>query len=42
VDPPALDPKIKREAYERTDEEDEELGLKDMQTEGYEERKKGG
>jgi zinc finger protein len=40
VDPPDPDPKIKREAYERTDEEDEELGLKDMQTEGYEELKK--
>ncbi|KAG5916782.1 hypothetical protein E4U42_007512 [Claviceps africana] len=37
VDPPAVDPKIKRENYERTDEEEEELGLRDMKTEGYEE-----
>ena len=36
VDPPAPDPKIKREMYERTEEEEEELGLKDMKTEGYE------
>lgn len=36
VDPPAPDPKIKREKYDRTDEEEEELGLKDMKTEGYE------
>lgn len=38
VDPPAPDPKIKRESYERTDEEEEELGLKDMKVEGYEEQ----
>lgn len=37
VDPPAPDPKMTREAYERTDEEEEELGLKDMKVEGYEE-----
>ena len=36
VDPPAPDPKIQREMYERTDEEEEELGLKDMKVEGYE------
>ncbi|KAI5458035.1 ZPR1 zinc-finger domain-containing protein [Mariannaea sp. PMI_226] len=37
VDPPAPDPRIKRENYTRTEEEEEELGLKDMKTEGYEE-----
>ncbi|KAH6885864.1 ZPR1 zinc-finger domain-containing protein [Thelonectria olida] len=37
VDPPAPDPSIKRENYTRTDEEEEELGLKDMKLEGYEE-----
>ncbi|KAG5986254.1 hypothetical protein E4U43_005596 [Claviceps pusilla] len=37
VDPPNVDPKIKREHYQRTEEEEEELGLKDMKTEGYEE-----
>lgn len=37
VDPPAPDPKITREYYQRTEEEEEELGLKDMKTEGYEE-----
>lgn len=37
VDPPAPDPSIKRENYTRTDEEEEELGLKDMKVEGYEE-----
>ncbi|KAK1239514.1 hypothetical protein MKX07_009002 [Trichoderma sp. CBMAI-0711] len=36
VDPPAPDPKIQRERYTRTEEEEEELGLKDMKTEGYE------
>ncbi|KAF4510950.1 hypothetical protein G6O67_002794 [Ophiocordyceps sinensis] len=36
VDPPAPDPKITREAYDRTAEEEEELGLRDMKTEGYE------
>lgn len=38
VDPPAPDPKIKKESYTRTDEEEEHLGLKDMQTEGYEQQ----
>ncbi|OJJ77511.1 hypothetical protein ASPBRDRAFT_190814 [Aspergillus brasiliensis CBS 101740] len=33
---PAVDPQIKTEDYTRTDEEEEELGLKDMKTEGYE------
>lgn len=37
VDPPAPDPKITREFYQRTDEEEDELGLKDMKLEGYEE-----
>ncbi|KAF6810584.1 Zinc finger protein ZPR1 [Colletotrichum sojae] len=37
VDPPAPDPQITREYYERTDEEEEELGLRDMKVEGYEE-----
>ncbi|KAL0941121.1 Zinc finger protein ZPR1 [Colletotrichum truncatum] len=37
VDPPAADPQITREYYERTDEEEEELGLRDMKVEGYEE-----
>lgn len=37
VDPPNVDPQIKRENYERTEEEEDELGLKDMKTEGYEE-----
>lgn len=40
VDPPAPDPKITRENYTRTDEEEEELGLKDMKVEGYEEPEK--
>ncbi|OAQ61025.2 zinc finger protein zpr1 [Pochonia chlamydosporia 170] len=40
VDPPAPDPKIKKENYERTEEEEEELGLKDMKVEGYEEPEK--
>jgi zinc finger protein len=35
VDPPAPDPKIQRENYTRTDEEEEELGLKDMKLENY-------
>ncbi|KAG6030532.1 hypothetical protein E4U41_007803 [Claviceps citrina] len=35
VDPPDEDPQIKRENYDRTEEEEEELGLKDMKTEGY-------
>ncbi|CEL09468.1 Putative Zinc finger protein ZPR1 [Aspergillus calidoustus] len=34
---PAPDPQIKSEEYTRTDEEEEELGLKDMKVEGYEE-----
>ncbi|KNG51342.1 zinc finger protein zpr1 [Stemphylium lycopersici] len=34
---PEPDPKIKVEDYERTEAEEEELGLKDMKTEGYEE-----
>ena len=33
---PEPDPQIKVEDYERTDEEEEELGLKDMKTEDYE------
>ncbi|KAA8650926.1 hypothetical protein EYZ11_001870 [Aspergillus tanneri] len=33
---PAVDPKITTEEYERTEEEEEELGLKDMKVEGYE------
>ncbi|WYZ36649.1 hypothetical protein EsH8_II_000155 [Colletotrichum jinshuiense] len=37
VDPPAADPQIEREYYERTEEEEEELGLLDMRLEGYEE-----
>ncbi|KAM0349745.1 hypothetical protein ACHAPU_003574 [Fusarium lateritium] len=39
VDPPAPDPAIHRESYTRTDEEEEELGLKDMRLENYEENK---
>ncbi|KAI9373012.1 ZPR1 zinc-finger domain-containing protein [Aspergillus egyptiacus] len=34
---PAPDPQLKSEEYTRTDEEEEELGLKDMKVEGYEE-----
>lgn len=34
---PAPDPQIKVEEYTRTAEEEDELGLKDMKTEGYEE-----
>lgn len=34
---PAPDPKITIEDYERTDREEEDLGLKDIKTEGYEE-----
>lgn len=33
---PAPDEKIKVEEYDRTDEEEEDLGLKDIKTEGYE------
>ncbi|KAK5997912.1 Zinc finger chaperone ZPR1 [Cladobotryum mycophilum] len=38
VDPPQPDPKITRESYKRTDDEEEELGLKDMVLEGYEKK----
>lgn len=34
---PEPDPRVKIEEYTRTDEEEDELGLKDMKTEGYEE-----
>ena len=34
---PEPDPQIQMEEYERTDEEEEDLGLKDIKTEGYEE-----
>ena len=34
---PEPDPQIKVEDYDRTEEEEEELGLRDMKTEGYEE-----
>ncbi|KAH7320985.1 zinc finger protein zpr1 [Stachybotrys elegans] len=37
VDPPEPDPKIQRENYQRTEEEEEELGLKDMKVTDYEE-----
>ncbi|EAA64161.1 hypothetical protein AN2455.2 [Aspergillus nidulans FGSC A4] len=33
---PAADPQLKTEEYTRTEEEEEELGLKDMKVEGYE------
>jgi zinc finger protein len=36
VDPDQKDPQIDEEEYERTEEEEEDLGLKDMKTEGYE------
>ncbi|KAI1123488.1 ZPR1 zinc-finger domain-containing protein [Nemania abortiva] len=36
VDPDQDDPQMTVEEYTRTDEEEEELGLKDMKTEGYE------
>lgn len=36
VDPPAVDECITKTAYTRTDEEEEELGLKDIKVEGYE------
>ena len=32
---PAADPQIETEDYERTAEEEEDLGLSDMNTEGY-------
>lgn len=37
VDPDQEDPQITNEDYQRTEEEEEDLGLKDMKTEGYEE-----
>ncbi|PWY68450.1 zf-ZPR1-domain-containing protein [Aspergillus heteromorphus CBS 117.55] len=37
---PAIDHQIKTEEYTRTEEEEEELGLKDMKVEGYEEDEK--
>ncbi|RYO95973.1 hypothetical protein DL765_011711 [Monosporascus sp. GIB2] len=37
VDPDQDDPQMTTEDYQRTDEEEEELGLKDMKVEGYEE-----
>lgn len=37
VDPDQDDPQMTMVEYERTDEEEEELGLRDMKTEGYEE-----
>jgi zinc finger protein len=40
VDPPAVDPKIQRKSYERTEEEEEELGLRDMKVTDYEEPEK--
>ncbi|KAG4219536.1 hypothetical protein PC116_g31985 [Phytophthora cactorum] len=36
VDPDQDDPQITTEDYQRTDEEEEDLGLRDMKTEGYE------
>jgi zinc finger protein len=36
VDPPEPDPQITRVKYERTMDEEEELGLRDMKVEGYE------
>ncbi|KAJ5712567.1 nucleolar zinc-finger protein [Penicillium malachiteum] len=36
---PAVDPQITIEEYERTEEEEEDLGLRDMKVEGYEEEK---
>ncbi|KAK9778050.1 hypothetical protein AB5N19_02567 [Seiridium cardinale] len=40
VDPDQEDPQITSEDYQRTDEEEEDLGLKDMKTEGYEDNHK--
>jgi zinc finger protein len=34
---PEPDPQLTIEEYDRTDEEEDDLGLKDMKTEGYEE-----
>lgn len=42
VDPPAVDEKVTKESYDRTEEEEEELGLKDIKLEGYEEAAKEG
>ncbi|KAI0384862.1 zinc finger protein zpr1 [Hypomontagnella monticulosa] len=36
VDPDQVDPQITTEDYERSEEEEEDLGLKDMKVEGYE------
>lgn len=36
-----MDPKITVEDYDRTEEEEEDLGLKDIKVEGYEEEEKG-
>ncbi|OTA55226.1 zinc finger protein zpr1 [Hypoxylon sp. EC38] len=36
VDPDQEDPQITTEDYQRTDQEEEDLGLRDMKTEGYE------
>ncbi|KAL4977645.1 ZPR1 zinc-finger domain-containing protein [Aspergillus desertorum] len=38
---PAVDPQLKTEEYTRSEEEEEELGLKDMKVEGYEETNEG-
>ncbi|KAI1388996.1 zinc finger protein zpr1 [Hypoxylon trugodes] len=35
VDPDQVDPQIETEDYERTEQEEEDLGLKDMKVEGY-------
>ncbi|KAI5926007.1 ZPR1 zinc-finger domain-containing protein [Camillea tinctor] len=42
VDPDQEDPQMTTEDYQRTDEEEEELGLRDMKVEGYEEDNKNG
>lgn len=42
VDPPTPDPKITRKNYERTKEEEEELGLADIKVEGYEQEETNG
>ncbi|KAM0322988.1 hypothetical protein ACHAQA_009087 [Verticillium albo-atrum] len=38
IDPPSPDPQITRVMYDRTEEEEEDLGLKDMKVENYEEK----
>lgn len=38
ADPPAVDEAITKTSYTRTDEEEEDLGLKDIKVEGYEEK----